>query len=738
MAPDTPRNIPLKFVQRFLQGKTKKTAGVHVTPAVHALISSANALRDQREWLGAADLYRKALQSDAELIHIWVQLGHMLKEAGEPLDACNAYIEAFKLAPEDPALLGWIYGIAGRLPVDRRRELIHDIYRIQGRKPQDDVVPINPELSIGQAEIVFDVSDLMGYFARARRPTGIQRVQIEIINAALDRPDAAVRICCSIEESIHWVEISTALFRKVTALAVSGDKADEALWRDTIQDLNAALVFGGAFTFGSEARLINLGTSWWLQNYFLQIRNAKMTDGIEYIPFIHDLIPVLAPQHCVQGLVDDFNSWILGVFDHASRFLVNSISTKADLLKVAGLLGKKISDTDVTVVPLDGAFVLPGAQEPSSIIPRLELSGKQFILFVSTIESRKGHLVALRAWQRLLNDYQDATPYLVCVGNNGWLNQQFYELLSQDARLKERVILLSGLADTDLAYLYRTCQFTIYPSTYEGWGLPITEALTCGKVVVAADNSSLPQAGGRFAIYTRTGDDADLAEKIAHLSFDASARVSREQDIQAHYRPRSWSMIADQIVDTVNMTPGVPEIGADGVAPSILPAVWLDLRREHNRVIRKGAGLAERLRFGTGWASPDKLGCWIKESEAELRFKIPIAGENCRFIIKMYSKRGVRWSVLVNGKVADQGQQEMAGNIWAICPVGGNDQIISIVIKSSSMLDTDNVGPVLGVRGCMALDNGQAPSQEAIWAVLLDRLDLMEEFHIVDQGRNIN
>jgi len=683
----------------------KKSAGVPVTPAVHALISEGNRHREGRSWEQASTAYRAALAADPGLIHIWVQLGHMLKEYRANLEACEAYLEALRIDPQDPALMGWLYGIAGRLPSERRRTLMHEIYHIRGVQPRPHMIQQDAPTSCGDNDVVFDVSDLVAYFGRARRPTGIQRVQIEIINAALELGVRhGVRICCSVEEASQWVELSAALFQHVTRLAVGHSDIDDAEWRDAIADINAAILFGSDFVFRKGAHVINLGTSWWLRNYFLQVRNGQFDHGIEYVPFVHDLIPVLAPQHCVQGLVEDFNSWIVGVFDHADRFLVNSQATKSDLLRVAGMLDKDVEPDAITVVPLDGAFEPKTAPHASPVLKSCGLDRKDFVLFVSTIESRKGHIVALQAWQRLLDAHGSATPYLVCVGNNGWLNQDFYDALNRDTSLKERVILLSGIADTDLAYLYGACLFTIYPSTYEGWGLPVTESLAFGKAVVVADNSSLPEAGAEFAVYVQTGNDRDLAEKVAILAFDESERARWEEAIRAKFRPRPWSAIAQQIVDAVAASH--PEAIRDA-APCLSPGRWYDLSRVSSIHVHAGAGVAERLRVGDGWESPDDLGCWTKEREARMRFHVP-AVQPGRIALKFYCRGETQWTVRMDGEVIGEGVVKEGEYKIGICDLSPSERTVVISIAHSSISSQErHMESNLGVSGIMLLHANQ-------------------------------
>lgn len=105
------------------------------------------------------------------------------------------------------------------------------------------------------------------------------------------------------------------------------------------------------------------------------------------------------------------------------------------------------------------------------------------------------------------------------------------------------------LSDAELALLYRCSRFTLYPSLYEGWGLPVTEALCQGKLPVIADNSSLPEAGAGLTLVVPEGSTTAWVDAIGRALFDDEWRARHEARIVAGFRPRSWSAIASDVVD---------------------------------------------------------------------------------------------------------------------------------------------------------------------------------------------
>jgi glycosyltransferase involved in cell wall biosynthesis len=399
--------------------------------------------------------------------------------------------------------------------------------------------------------VCFDVCDLIAHFGNARTPTGIQRVQIEIVTALLRGPNkAAIRICSFSEQRGCWAHVPNALFLRLCDLSIAGGNSSR-VWNALLRVILWQIRLAPPMRFARGSALVNLGTSWWLRNYALSVRDAKAAYGIRYIPFVHDLIPLVAPQYCIAGLAQDFTAWLSAAFEDADHFLVNSQSTRTDLLSAAKRLGHEALDDVVTVVPLDGDFrQRDAAEHGSEQIYALGLTPRDYVLFVSTIEVRKNHLGAFSAWLALIGKRGAAnTPTLVCVGNEGWLNAEVHAKLDASEVLRSRVIMLSNLPDTALASFYDNCLFTFYPSHYEGWGLPVTESLCHGKVPLVSTASSLPEAGGPFADYFEAGSEASMVAALERLIFDPAYRARKEAFIHESFRPRRWIEIGAQIVD---------------------------------------------------------------------------------------------------------------------------------------------------------------------------------------------
>jgi hypothetical protein len=298
---------------------------------------------------------------------------------------------------------------------------------------------------------------------------------------------------------------------------------------------------------------------------------------------------------------------------------------------------------DVKVIRLDADCRSPddaGSARDVSVLNELGIGAEPYVLCVSTIEPRKNHLFAFSAWLQLIRTRgAERTPRLVCVGGRGWMHEAILPRLKASKLLQSKVTLFSGLSDHELAALYRGCQFTIYPSRFEGWGLPVTESLCYGKIPLTARTSSLPEAGGDFADYFDVESEADFVRQLERLLDDQAYRHQREKRIVEEFRPRKWSDLAMEMIDTIARwnrertartgIVGMPDGVIEGIArPRLGKLYLLTLNREIS--IWPGMVIGEILRGGTGWWALDEWGCWTKESGAYLTFSLESTNEPLR------------------------------------------------------------------------------------------------------------
>jgi hypothetical protein len=188
-------------------------------------------------------------------------------------------------------------------------------------------------------------------------------------------------------------------------------------------------------------------------------------------------------------------------------------------------------------------------------------------LFVGTIESRKNHRLALEAWRRLLERHDpEVVPDLVCIGRLGWHASEFLDEYIATSGLGGKVSVLSNsVSDGELSEFYAHAEFTLYPSRYEGWGLPVGESIAFGKVPVVSDNSSLREVGGDAAIYVATDDLDALVSSVDSMLSDPKFRNERQQAVNTNApAATTWedvaSVIAADIQSAERRDPMFPEV----------------------------------------------------------------------------------------------------------------------------------------------------------------------------------
>jgi glycosyltransferase involved in cell wall biosynthesis len=140
------------------------------------------------------------------------------------------------------------------------------------------------------------------------------------------------------------------------------------------------------------------------------------------------------------------------------------------------------------------------------------------------------------------------------VGKIGWNVEEFFsELSSSDDSVKNRIHLLTeNVVDDHLKSLYQNCLFTIYPSSYEGWGLPVSESLDFGKAVITTDVSSMPEAGMEFAKYVPASDANALATAISDWLDDPEIPKALGMHAVMNRERIEWSAVVNCLIDEID------------------------------------------------------------------------------------------------------------------------------------------------------------------------------------------
>jgi glycosyltransferase involved in cell wall biosynthesis len=312
--------------------------------------------------------------------------------------------------------------------------------------------------------------------------------------------------------------------------------------------------------------------AFWGESSVVELARAHHANGGRVAVLVHDVIPRVVPQYCGEGLCKTFWSHFERLPDYVNHYLAVSDYTKQDFVRS---MGGRVDAASVTVVPLAHEF----AQVPrvTDVPAETPAATRPYVLCVGTIEGRKNPDLLLRAWQLLLRRLgPDATPDLVLCGRYGSHLAPFKSLLSLDPLLRAKVRIENTPSDSALVKLYRGALFTVFPSHYEGWGLPVGESAWLGKYCLASEASSVPEVLGELIDYASPNQPAQWCERITELLQDPAQLRARELALR-RAPLRTWEQTAHDMLDAIQR----PEAALAAHVPA--PAWW-----SHDQAARLG------------------------------------------------------------------------------------------------------------------------------------------------------
>ena len=260
---------------------------------------------------------------------------------------------------------------------------------------------------------------------------------------------------------------------------------------------------------------------------------------------IHDLAFVHYPEVAMPSLHRYLNVVVPRSVRRADYIIADSHSTARDLESLWG-----VEQTRLAVVQggVDHTHFRPNTDpvRHAEVRHRYAVGDGPFILAVSRLEPRKNHVRLIQAYARARA--QARIPHrLVIGGRKGWLYDEIFAEVT-NLGLQDAVSFPGFIADEDLPVLYSAADFVAYPSLYEGFGLPIIEALACGAPVLTADNSCLPEAGGPGALYVNALDVDQIAAAIVRLADDVPLRAQLAHAGLQHATQFTWQRSARQLI----------------------------------------------------------------------------------------------------------------------------------------------------------------------------------------------
>ena len=277
--------------------------------------------------------------------------------------------------------------------------------------------------------------------------------------------------------------------------------------------------------------------------------------GIKSVVTIHDLIFMRHPEYYHWWDVKIYTAKFHKSVKEADRIIAISECTKRDIVELGGVNPDKI---EVIYQSCDTHFHHPANEDKKQEVNARYLLPARYIINVGTIEERKNILLAVKALHRLPEDLS-----LVIVGRNTPYAEQVKRYAESNG-LKGRVLFLHRVPNADLPAIYQMAEACVYPSRYEGFGIPIIEAIQSGLPVVACSGSCLEEAGGPDSLYVQPDDEEGMANAILQVLKGAEGREERISRSQAYIRRFEGTDVASQVLQVYKEipTPALPKGGS--------------------------------------------------------------------------------------------------------------------------------------------------------------------------------
>jgi glycosyltransferase involved in cell wall biosynthesis len=273
-------------------------------------------------------------------------------------------------------------------------------------------------------------------------------------------------------------------------------------------------------------------------------QKIRANSNIKRYTLLHDTTPLLFPEFFPAMKYLGY-SWVKNLVKNLKEddhCFANSTQTKEDFLKFCPAL----QDGNITVTPLaasDNFYPCADPEKTAETKRKYKIPADQkYIFSLCTLEPRKNLLMSIKCFSKFIEQNNIADMVFV-LGGGHW--QEFMKVLENTTVNKDKIIKAGYIDDEDLAPLFSGAEFFVYPSLYEGFGLPVLEAMQCGCPVITANNSALPELVGDSGILIDPGAEEELIQAMKMLYEDKTLREELSRKGLERAGQFSWEKCVD-------------------------------------------------------------------------------------------------------------------------------------------------------------------------------------------------
>lgn len=286
--------------------------------------------------------------------------------------------------------------------------------------------------------------------------------------------------------------------------------------------------------------------------FFTPTHYSPRFSPVPTVVSVMDLSYIHFPHLFKSSDLYQLKNWTGYSVKRARRVITISNSSKNDIIKEYKVSEEKVEVIYPGIKPI--VTLEPNIYSMQLLKEKYHIADK-YILFVGTLQPRKNIVRLIKAFSKVVNEAKERDMQLVVVGKKGWL---FDEIIAAPEKydVEGHVLFLDFVPDEDLPALYKHAQCYVLPSLYEGFGLPVLEAMKYNCPVITSNVSSLPEAGGDAALYVDPENVDDIAEKIRTLLENKSLREDLIEKGKVQVKKFSWEKTAKETLNVLEQVAG--------------------------------------------------------------------------------------------------------------------------------------------------------------------------------------
>jgi glycosyltransferase involved in cell wall biosynthesis len=247
--------------------------------------------------------------------------------------------------------------------------------------------------------------------------------------------------------------------------------------------------------------------------------------AVPQVVSVHDVSFLEHPEYFTWERCVQLRMTVSLTVRHAARVLTGSEFARQSILRAYMVDPDKVVTVPIAANPIFRPQPRDRAQR--EVRERMKIDGP-FILTVGDLQPRKNHVGLIQAFEGLVQTHPQIRQKLVLAGKDTWFAPQVREA-ARKSRVADRILFTGFVEDDDLLRLYNACDCFVFPSFYEGFGIPILEAMACGRAVACANTSSMPEVADGAGILFDPQSNREIGRALADILLDTELRTRLER-----------------------------------------------------------------------------------------------------------------------------------------------------------------------------------------------------------------